>query len=144
MNGRIHLGWILGVGLCSGLLAESVESGQKYSATECGQAINMRDVLVLDLEPYRAHPEMAQEFVEEHAGAFVLVNTRPEEIILPVRPSKDPHSVTRRAQKFGVKKGCDLVLVLKTGPYFGRQRGRNYRIKDKGYAFVVMGLRTDD
>ncbi len=144
MNRIIHLGWILGLGLCSGLLAEPVESGQRYSDTKCGQAINKRDVLVLDLAPFRAHPDMAQEFVEEHAGQFVLVNTKPEVIIIPVRPSKDPYSVIRRAQKFGVKRGCDLVLVLKTGPYFGRQRGRNPRIKDHGYAFVVMGKRIDE
>jgi hypothetical protein len=144
MNSRIHLGWILGVGLCSGLWVGTVKSGQEHSSTECGQDISMRDVLVLDLEPYRTQPELAQDFVEGRAGEFVLINTKPEVLITRSRPSKDPHSVIRRAQKFGVKRGCDLVLVLKTGPYFGQQRGRNPRIKDHGYAFVVMGKRIDE
>ena len=103
----------------------------------------MRDVLVLDLESLRFDPERAQEFLDQRAGEFILINTKPEFIITPHRPVMDPHSVIRQAQKFGVKKGCDLVLVLKTGPYFGRQRGWKSRPKDQGYAFVVLGHRME-
>jgi hypothetical protein len=46
----------------------------------------------------------------------------------------------RRARKLGAEHGCDLVLVLKTGPYFGRQRSMRARIKEHGYAFVVFLL----
>ena len=36
-----------------------------------------------------------------------------------------------------------LVLVLKTGPYLGKQRSARFkRVKDGGYALVVMGQRT--
>jgi hypothetical protein len=101
----------------------------------------MKDVLVLDLQSLRRHPEMAEDFVVEQAGSYRLFDTTPEVIRTRSRASKDPDSVIRSARKLGVKRGCDLVLVLKTGPYFGRQRGRNARIKDQGYAFVVVGQR---
>ena len=135
--------WMLGIGLWSGLSAEPIESGHEFSNSECGQDVQKRDVLVLDLESFRAHPEEAQEFVDRRAGEFILINTNPEVIITPYRPSMDPDSVFRKAQKFGVKKGCDLVLVLKTGPYFGKQRGWKSRPRDKGYAMVVMGQRNN-
>jgi hypothetical protein len=58
------------------------------------------------------------------------------------RPGKDPHAMFRQAQKLGERRGCDLVLILKTGPFFGKQRGwRMKRVKDKGYALVVVGQR---
>jgi len=98
-------------------------------------------VTVLDLEPFRRQPEVAQEFVVERAGDFQLLAVEPEEIKTRSRPSKDPEDLVRRAKKLAAKHGCDLVLVLKTGPYFGRQRGMNSRIKEHGYALVVMGQR---
>ncbi len=99
--------------------------------------------MVLDLEHLRGQPEMAQDFVVERAGEFRLLTTDLEEIRTRSRPSRDPDSVIRRARKLGAEHGCDLVLVLKTGPYFGRQRGLRARIKEHGYAFVVMGQRTE-
>ena len=98
-------------------------------------------MLVLDVERFRADPVMAQQYVDERAGDFRLLKTRIEEIRTRSRPSKDPDSLIRQARKLGAEHGCDLVIVLKTGPYFGRQRGMNARIKDHGYAFVVMGQR---
>ena len=142
MNGKIHLGWILGIGLCSGLAAETIKPGQSDSDAVCGQNLRMRDVLVLDLEPLRSHPDKAEDFVGQHAGEYRLVKVMPEEIRTRSRPSRDPASVTRAARKLGVQKGCDLVLVLRTGPYFGRQRSIKARTKEQGYAFVVMGQRT--
>ena len=139
MNRIIHLCWILGFGLCSGLSAETIKTDQANSDTVCGQDIRMHDVLVLDLESMRRDPDMAQNFVDEYAGEFRLVDTEPEEIRTRSRRSKDPHGLIRKARKYGVKNGCDLVLILKTGPYFGRQRGMKVRIRDRGYAFVVMG-----
>jgi hypothetical protein len=144
MSRRIHPGWILGTVLCCGLPAETIASDQAGPDSGCGQKITMRDVLVLDLEPLRAHPEMAQEFVVERAGEFRLLTTKLEEIRTRSRPSRDPDSMIRRARKLGAEHGCDLVLVLKTGPYFGRQRSMRARIKEHGYAFVVMGRRTAD
>jgi hypothetical protein len=142
MSRNIHLGLILGIGLCSGLSAETIKTDQADSDVVCGQDIRMHDVLVLDLEPMRRDPEMAQSYVDERVGEFRLVNSDIEEIRTRSRPAKDPHGVVRSAQKLGVKHGCDLVLVLKTGPYLGRQRSwRSPRIKDQGYAFVVMGER---
>jgi hypothetical protein len=74
----------------------------------------------------------------------------PEEIHTRSRPSRDPQALVRQARKLGAQRGCDLVVVLKTGPYFGRQKrgwSRNgyqwpRRLKDGGYALVVMGERT--
>jgi hypothetical protein len=143
MNRKIQLGWILGIGLCSGLSAQTINSGLPGSDAPCGQNVRMKDVLVLDLQPLRRQPEKAQEYVDERAGEFRLADTKPEVIKTRSRFSKDPDSVFRGARKLGVKNGCDLVLVLKTGPYLGRQRGRNPRIRDQGYAFVVMGQRTE-
>jgi hypothetical protein len=143
MGRHIYLSLILGIGLCSSLSAEITDTSQTHSDTVCGQDIRMHDVLVLDLEPMRRDPDMAQSYVDERAGEFRLVNSDIEEIRTRSRPAKDPHGVVRSAQKLGVKHGCDLVLVLKTGPYLGRQRSwRSPRIKDQGYAFVVMGERT--
>jgi len=144
MSRKIHLGWILGTVLCSGLSAETVQSGEASSDAECGQRIRMKDVLVLDLEHLRSHPDMAQDFVVKRAGEFRLLTTELEEIRTRSRPSRDPDSLIRRARKLGAEHGCDLVLVLKTGPYFGRQRNLNARIKEQGYAFVVMGQRIAD
>ena len=135
----LHLGWILGTLLCSGLSAETAEANPD---PECGQRISARDVLVLDVEHLRRHPESAQEFVVERAGEFRLLTTEPEEIRTRSRPSRDPGNLVRRAQKLAAKHGCDLVLVLKTGPYFGRQRSIKARIKEHGYALVVMGHRV--
>ena len=143
MNSRFYLVWILGIGLWSGLSAEPNKPGHEFSSSKCGQDVHIRDVLVLDLESFQAHPGEAQEFVDRRAGDFILINTKPEVIITPQRPSMDPDGVFRRAQKYGAKKGCDLVLVLRTGPYFGRQRGWKSRPKDQGYAFVVLGHRTE-
>jgi hypothetical protein len=141
MSRKIYLGWILGTMLCSGLSAENVGADQAGPDSGCGQKIRMRDVFVLDLESFRSHPEMAQGFVLERVGEFRLVKTEPEEIRTRSRPSRDPDSLIRRARKLGAKKGCDLVLVLKTGPYFGRQRNVRARIREQGYALVVMGHR---
>jgi hypothetical protein len=140
MGEKLHPGWALGAALCLGLLAEAVEA---RPGPDCGEEIRTRDVLVLDLEDLRNNPERAREFVAERAGEFRLLTTRIEEIRTRARPSKDPDSVIRRARKLGAEHGCDLVLVLKTGPYFGRQRGRMARIRDHGYAFVVMGQRIE-
>jgi hypothetical protein len=74
----------------------------------------------------------------------MLAYIKPEVIRIPSRPSRDPDSVIRKARKLGAKNGCDLVLVLKTGPYFGRQRNLNARMRELGYAFVVMGQRIAD
>ena len=143
MNSRYHLSWILGIGLCSAVFAEADEPANVGIDTACAEETRVRDVLVLDLEPFLYQPELAEGFIEEQVGGYRLLSTNPEEMITPYRPSKDPHGVTRRAQKLGAKNGCDLVFVLKTGPYFGRQRNaRSPRIKDKGYAFVVMGQRA--
>ena len=141
MNTRIHLSWIFGIVLCFGLSAEAAKTDPD---SVCGRKINARDVFVLDLEAFRRRPEMAQEFVVENAGEFRLLTTDLEEIRTRSRPSRDPDSVVRRARKLGAEHGCDLVLVLKTGPYFGRQRGKNARIREHGYAFVVMGQRISD
>ena len=68
MSRNIHLGLILGIGLCSGLSAEITDTSQTHSDTVCGQDIRMHDVLVLDLEPMRNDPDMAQSFVDERVG----------------------------------------------------------------------------
>ena len=142
MDSRVHLNWILGAFLCSALVAETAGADRPRADSRCGQKISMRDVLVLDLEHLRGQPDIAQDFVFDRAGEFRLLTTELEEIITRSRPSRDPESVIRRARKLGAEHGCDLVLVLKTGPYFGRQRGMRARIKEHGYAFVVMGQRT--
>ena len=135
--------WVTGIWLCPFAFAETIEPGHAYADSICDQQVHTREVLVLDLEPLRREPEMAQAYAEKHAGEFRLLSTTPETIITRTRPSKNPDDLIRRARKAGAKEGCDLVFVLKTGPYFGRQRGRNPRIRDQGYAFVVMGHRTN-
>ena len=134
-----HSGLIWTIGLCFTLFATA---GQTAPANGCGQDVGLRDVMVLDLEPFDNDLDTTQEYLFEHAGEYRLLNAKPEEIIMRSRPAKDPHGMFRQAQKLGERKGCDLVLILKTGPYFGKQRGwRMKRIKDKGYAFVVVGQR---
>jgi len=142
MDNRVHLSWILGAFLLSALSAETASADRPRADSRCGQKISMRDVLVLDLEHLRSQPEMAQDFVVERAGKFKLLTTELDEIRTRSRPSRDPDSAIRRARKLGAEHGCDLVLVLKTGPYFGRQRNLRAGIKEHGYAFVVMGQRT--
>ena len=141
MSRSIHFSWILGALLCSGLSAEIAVADRPGTDSRCGQKINMRDVLVIDVEHLRRQPDMAQDFVVDRAGEFKLLTTELEEIKTRSRPSRDPDSVIRRARRLGAEHGCDLVLVLKTGPYFGRQRNVRARVKEHGYAFVVMGQR---
>ena len=141
MDRNTRLAWMLSIGLCIGLISETIASNHVDSDAVCGQMITKRDVLVLDLESMRYDPEKAQQYIVDHAGEFRLLSSDIEEIFTRSRRSKDPYSVTRGAQKLGEKHGCDLVMVLKTGPYFGRQRGRNTRIKDRGYVWVVLGQR---
>ncbi len=136
---KAHLDLILSLGL---FLALFIEAGQAAPTTGCGQDVSTRDVMVLDLEPFGNDLEITQEYLLEHAGEYRLLDTRPEEMIMRSRPTKDPHGMFRQAQKLGERRGCDLVLILKTGPYFGKQRGwRMRKVKDKGYAFVVVGQR---
>jgi hypothetical protein len=89
MKSRFYLVWILGIGLYPSLSADPNDPGNEFSRSKCGQDVHMRDVLVLDLESYRAHPEEAQEYVDRWAGEFILINTKPEVIITPHRPAKD-------------------------------------------------------
>lgn len=139
MNWKIHAALIWGFGLYLALMSEA---GQAAPVSGCGQDVGMRDVMVLDLEPFGRDPETTEEYLLEYAGQYRLLNARIEEIFMRSRPAKDPHAMFRRAQKLGEKRGCDLVLILKTGPYLGKQRGwRMKRVKDHGYAFVVVGER---
>ena len=142
MSSKFYPGLILATVLCSGLSADITNTGHVNSSTGCGQDISPRDVMVLDLEPISNDLEITQDYLFEHAGEYRLLTARPEEMIMRSSPQKDPHGMFRQAQKLGERRGCDLVLILKTGPYFGKQRGwRMKRIKDKGYAFVVVGQR---
>jgi len=142
MDRTTHLAWVLSIGLCTGLSSEAIAANQVDPEVVCGQMVAKRDVLVLNLESMRYDPEKAQQYIIDQAGEFRLLSPKIEEILTRSRPSKDAYSITRRAQKLAEKLGCDLVLVVKTGPYFGRQRRPNARIKDGGYAWVVMGQRV--
>lgn len=134
---------MLCMGGCSGLSANTDLNKQEDSV--CDQGTGPADVLVLNLEHLRRDPDSAQDFIVDHTGGYKLLDTKPKEMITRARISKDPGGFQRQARKFGARSGCDLVLVLKTGPYFGRQRGLNppRRIKDQGYALVVMGQRAN-
>ena len=65
MGSKFYLAGILGMSLCSGLCAEIIEPDQAISDTPCGRDVDKREVMVLDLEPLRREPQLAQEFVEE-------------------------------------------------------------------------------
>ena len=115
MNRIIHLCWILGFGLCSGLSAEAIKSSQVNPEAGCGQDIRMKDVLVLDLEPFRGHPEMAQDFVDKYAGEFRLVYSEPEEIRTRSRPSKEVSSALSQAvSKMLLSQPVGLEFVIFT------------------------------
>jgi hypothetical protein len=144
MSGFTRLTWILGIGLCCGLQARASVAGQGQHEVACGASIRTREVLVLDLEHLRGQPEAAIERVSREAGQYRLASAEPEEFRMRYRASGNRDGVIRRAGKLGAQRGCDLVVLLKTGPYFGRQRGNNPRIRDGGYALVVMGQRTGD
>ena len=145
MNIRVHLAWVCGIGFCSVLSAGTGMPSLDDMETVCAQRTRPSDVLVLNLEHLRFQPDEAQDFVVGNTGGYRLLDTRPEEIITRSRISKDPQRFTRKARKLGAKRGCNLVVVLKTGPYFGRQRNINgkARIRDQGYALVVMGERAN-
>jgi hypothetical protein len=104
----------------------------------------MKDVLVLDLRPLRRQPDKAREFVIDRAGEFRLAGTEPEEIRSRIRPAEELSGISKSARRLGVERGCNLVLVLRTGPYFGRQRNPQARIRMRRYAFVVMGERMQE
>ncbi len=75
------------------------KAGQVAPDTGCGQDISMRDVMVLDLEPFGNDLEITQEYLFEHAGEFHLLDTRPEEMIMRSRPTKGPHGMLRQAKE---------------------------------------------
>lgn len=107
----------------------------------CDLDILARDVTVLDLQHLVREPETAQAFVHEQVGDYRLAHPLIDEFRTRNRPSGDPDAVIRGARKLGEKKGCDLVMILATGPYLGRQRGRNSIPKDGGYVMVTLGQR---
>lgn len=143
---RYHLVLLLfaGMGAWATLSAGDVHTAQKGSPAVCGEQLSPRDVLVLDVQQLSNHPEQAQKFVLDQAGEYRLAKPVIQELRLKSRPNMDPDAVTHRVRKLGVERGCDLVVVLKTGPYFGRQRGRNTKVKDQGYAMVSIGQRLAD
>ena len=130
-----------GIGMYAALPAQETNPSLEKPSTVCGQELRTRDVLVLDLQHLLSTPDLADDFVLEHAGEYHLADPLIEEFRMSTRPSKDPEAVTRGARKLGIKRGCDLVLVLKTGPYLGKQRGRKARARDHGYALVAVGQR---
>jgi hypothetical protein len=134
---------MLFIGLGFGLPATGAPADQGTHGGKCGLQIRATDVLVLDLQHVHGDPEMAHEFVLEHAGEYRLAFVQPEEIRTRGRPSRDPGILLSQAKRLGAREGCDLVVVLKTGPYLGRQRGTRARIRERGYAFVVMGQRVE-
>ena len=85
--------------------------------------------------------DLADEFVLEQAGEYRLAKPLIQEYRMPFRPSGNPEGVAREARNMGVRKGCDLVLVLDTGPWLGKQRSWKSRMKDHGYALVSIGQR---
>jgi hypothetical protein len=135
------LGIVLGA--CSGLHANEAGTppANEPPSSVCSRDVRARDVLVLDIQHLVRKPDEAGVYVLEQAGEYRLDRPLIREFKTRTRPSKDPKVVTRAAQKLAVRQGCDLVLVLDTGPYFGRQRSRNARMKDGGYALVAMGQR---
>jgi hypothetical protein len=128
--------------VCAAFSVGIADTAPSEFAEVCGQELQTRDVLVLDLQHLYTTPDLADDFVLERAGDYVLANPLIDEFRMPFRPAVDPDGVIRAARKYGVKKGCDLVLILKTGPYLGKQRGRSARVKDHGYAFVAAGQRV--
>ena len=132
------------MGVWATLSAANVHTAQKGAPAVCGEQLSPGDVLVLDVQHLANQPEQAQEFVLDQAGEYRLAKPVIQELRLKSRPNMDPDAVTHRVRRLGVERGCDLVVILKTGPYFGKQRGRNTRIKDQGYAMVSIGQRTFD
>ena len=131
--------------MAAGMTLTATSAGSdKSQPAVCGLDLSPRDVLVLDVQHLLSDPDQADDYVIERAGNYVLADPLIEEFRMPFRPTVDPDGVIRAARKFGVKKGCDLVLILKTGPYLGKQRGRSARVKDHGYAFVAAGQRVTD
>ena len=143
---RIHGIFLLlaGMGFCIGLSAGNAFPGSEGRPAICGEQLSARDVLVLDVQHLSNQPEVAQQYVLDQAGEYRLAKPVIQEIRLKSRPTKDPDAVIHRSRRLGVDRGCDLVVVLKTGPYMGKQRGRNARMKDQGYVMLSIGQRTLD
>lgn len=134
--------YLPGVAIAAGIALTAMAAEDDAPAPLCGQDLSSRDVLVLDVQHFLTDPDLADDYVIERAGNYRLADPLIDEVRMPFRPAVDPDGVIRVARKHGVKEGCDLVLILKTGPYFGRQRGRKARVKDHGYAFVATGQRV--
>lgn len=124
-----------------GCTVSMAESAPDTSTDVCGLDIRARDVTVIDLQHLVRDPETAQALVHEQVGDYRLAHPLIDEFRTRNRPSGDPDAVIRGARKLGEKKGCDVVMILATGPYLGRQRGRNSIPKDGGYVMVTMGQR---
>ena len=132
------------MGMYTALPAETGSPAHEVTSSVCGQELQARDVLVLDLRHLARDPEQAEAIVLEQAGDYRLTKPLIQEFRMPFRPSGNPEGVTRGARKLGVKKGCDLVLLLDSGPYLGKQRSWKAKIKDHGYALVSVGQRVAD
>lgn len=132
----------VGIGMYAALPAQAAGPALETPSAGCGQELSARDVLVLDLQHMGKTPELAQDYVLEQAGDYRLAQPLIQEFRMKKRPSIDPGGLDSGARRMGARRGCDLVLVLKTGPYLGKQRGRNTRIKDQGYALVAIGQRV--
>jgi hypothetical protein len=130
--------------IASLICTRGIAANAPDSAPEaCGLDIRARDVIVIDLRRLVNDPEKAQALVHEQVGDYRLAHPLIDEFRTAYRPSGDPDAVIRGARKLGEKKGCDLVMVLASGPYLGRQRSRKATPKDGGYVMVSMGQIID-
>lgn len=127
----------------SNLIAEVITPNSNI-AQDCGSKINTNDVMVLDVESFSGDVGAAMQFIDKHAGKYVLASETQEHIKTKwSHPRYDRDSAIKRATKEAAKRGCDLLIILSAGTEIVGVNDSGGFVK-KGTAVVMMGDRSDE
>jgi len=87
---------------------------------QCGDSIEVDDVMVVDLEPYVDQEILFFEKLNEQAGASALISQTP----VRVNWAGNKASTTHSARKSAANRGCDLLVLLGYSVTEKRWQGR--------------------
>ena len=117
----------ISIGLCTTASAAELQ---------CGDSIQAKDVLVVDLEPYVDQEVVFYEKLNEQAGTSILITQAP----VRVNWAGNKASTTSSAKKSAAAIGCDLLVLL--GYSFTERRWQGKVTTDR-WMMVHLGKREN-
>jgi len=101
---------------------------------QCGDRIQAKDVLVVDLEEYVDQQALFQEKLHQQAGDSVLITQSP----VQVSWAGNRASTINKASKSAAQNGCDLLVLLGESITERRYEGG---VRPTRYLMIHMGMR---